>query len=412
MTRRALLLGLLAACGGSAPTVPTWVADVEPILSANCVRCHYQPSAAPTGFRLDVYDDTTVGTRTIRGAKSMAEFVSAKVDAGDHPPVGPSLDKRQKDILRNWARNRALGSHATNHPPTATLEGTLAAAGITLIVADADDDPVIGKLTFGAGAGDVIPPELHEGRNSLAWDTRTVRPGTYMISAVMSDGLSEHTQTLGSVTVTHPNGTAPSVEFADFLQPLGDDLLIADRDSPFSVHLVTSDPEGGALTLTLTAVRGDPANGGEERQVGPTATVTIPAPGPVTVPWNTTGVTEATTWRLRAMLRDAEGNTTTVTSPPVIISHATTTQTYNSVSAILRDVCGQCHNGNADSKVAMTDFTTLQGIRALRGRAWRQVVQQLQMPPPTLAEVISNPLPLTDAQRTQLGSWLHAGAPP
>lgn len=412
MKRRVTLCVLVGACGGSAPTVPTWVADVEPILSANCVRCHYQASGAPTGFRLDVYDDTTVGTRTIRGARSMAEFSSAKVDAGGHPPVGPSLDARQKDILRTWVTNRALGAHATNHAPTATLVGTLDPASITLIVSDADDDPVIGKLTFGAAADEVIRPELHEGRNVLGWDTATVGPGTWTISAVMSDGLTEQTQTLGTVMVSHPGGTAPRVQFDDFLQPLGDDLLIADRDSPFPVHLIVSDPEGGALTLTLTAVRGDPANGGEDRQVGPTPTVTIPTSGPVTIPWTTTGVTEATTWRLHAVLMDAQGNATAAVSPEIIISHGTTTETFNSVLPILRDVCGQCHNGQADSKVAQTDFTTLVGIRALRGRAWRQVVQQLQMPPPSLAQVIPNPIPLTEAQRTQLGSWLYAGAPP
>jgi hypothetical protein len=414
MTRCAFILGLLGACGGSAPAEPTWVADVEPILSANCVRCHSLPSGAPTGFRLDVYDDTTVGTRTIRGARSMAEFSAARVDMGGHPPVGPTLDGRQKDILRNWVPNRTLGAHADNHPPAAMLLGTLDAASFTFIVADADDDPVIGSVRFGPGDGDVIPGEIHEGRNAMGWDTSTVPPGEYTLSAVMSDGLADETQALGTVTVAHPGGTAPSVAFDTFLQPLGDDVLIADRDSPFDIQLSVSDPDGGMLALTLTAFRGDNPTQPIEEVPIVTRTIATDAEGKaaVAIPWNSAGVTEAATWRLHAVVTDAQSNRTDVTSPPIIVSHGTTTDTYGSVSSILGDVCGQCHNGMADSKVAGTDFTTSAGIRALRGRAWRKVAQQREMPPKTLPQVIAGAVDLTEEQRTQLGAWLYAGAPP
>jgi hypothetical protein len=407
MKGRAAIWVALGACGGSAPAEPTWVADVEPILSANCVRCHYRDSAAPSGFRLDVYDDVVVDGRTFRGARSMAEFSAAKVDPGGHPPVGPSLDGRQKDILRNWAKDPALGAHPANHAPTATLVGTIAATGLSFRVIDEDDDPVTGELRFGPGVNDLIPGEIHEGVNGFPWASATVAPGTYTISAVLRDGLGETTRTLGSVTVAHGDGTRPSLTADPCDQPPGDDLLLADRDSPCRTTVRVSDPDGGMLHLVVTATTDGDSLPVAERDIALTA-----GAGMATIAWDTTAVPAGAGWNLHFELTDSPAATPTVVDKgPIIVSHTTTTETFASVQPILRDVCGQCHNGTADSKVANTDFTTEVGIRALRGRAWRQVAQQRDMPPPTLTQVIANPIPLTEAQRAQLGEWLLAGAP-
>src|SRR5262249_29554912 len=105
LMRRLLLSLILAGCGAEVPPQPTWFDDVQPILTANCVRCHGADprNDAPSTFRLDVYADTLVSGRRIRGARFMALFAMLRATHDQMPPVGPKLSERQKEILRRFA---------------------------------------------------------------------------------------------------------------------------------------------------------------------------------------------------------------------------------------------------------------------------------------------------------------------
>ena len=100
---------LFPACS-DVPSNPTWD-DVEPILLANCARCHTDPPilGALTNFRLDVYDDS-IGQegQTLVGASTMAERIVVRI-ADDTDPMPPAparrLTERQREILTTWWAN-------------------------------------------------------------------------------------------------------------------------------------------------------------------------------------------------------------------------------------------------------------------------------------------------------------------
>jgi hypothetical protein len=108
--------------------LPTYEADVRPILMARCVRCHGEPplgdpetsaddgtppGAAPitTPRRFDVYGDTDCGTDAgvcIHGAASsaglMVLYINFPRDKSGMPPLpAPALTSYQHDTIVNWA---------------------------------------------------------------------------------------------------------------------------------------------------------------------------------------------------------------------------------------------------------------------------------------------------------------------
>jgi hypothetical protein len=132
----ATALGAGCSIEPSAPSMPTYEADVRPILMARCVRCHQipqmgdptsdllpasnplgkdnptllqQPPTAPAQF--DTYADTNCppadGGTCIFGALSFAP--SIKIYISDNPPLpmppppAPALTSYQRDTINRWA---------------------------------------------------------------------------------------------------------------------------------------------------------------------------------------------------------------------------------------------------------------------------------------------------------------------
>lgn len=110
---RAGLAGLLllSACGGSGDktvdppaSVPTWTADIQPILTARCAPCHTVPSqnGAPGFFRLDRYNRAEAGG-THDGAFEMRERIKVRaVLEQSMPPVGGPIPAAERAALRAW----------------------------------------------------------------------------------------------------------------------------------------------------------------------------------------------------------------------------------------------------------------------------------------------------------------------
>ncbi len=403
MTPRLVVILALSsgACAPATPGQPTWVEDVEPILMANCVRCHsaVPSSGAPSSFRLDRFEDNVLDQETIRGAQSMSLYVSAR--RHDMPAVGPSLSPRQEDILEKWASAPNQGTRAGNHLPTASLvtaiPGTVDAdLHADILVEDADNDSVIGTLSLMASDGTTaLSAPLYAGRQQVDLDTATIVPETYTLNVDLNDGIADAPATLGTISVLHSVPTAPGVTI---MSPTTDNL-IADRDSPFDVVFAVTDPDGSAVTADISVFSG-------------TTSISIASGTQVTagtqhLPLDTTAIPQGSSWRLKITVTDGTSSTT-ATSGYFFVSHdAGGGLAYADVQDILTGVCGQCH----DALLTGPDFTSYIDIYQLRGRAWRKVVLGREMPPKSLDIVVPMARELTEDERTKLGAWLFAGAP-
>jgi mono/diheme cytochrome c family protein len=395
MRRAALLTTLLAGCAPATPEAPTWLADVRPILAANCVRCHGVPAqgGAPSTFRLDVYDDAPGAAPglVVRGAAAMAPFVAARAsELEDMPPRGTELSGRQKDILAAWVDAPAKGVRPGNRPPEArlaTVPGAAeAVAVLDVAVTDPDRDLVTGTLR----AGDRILGALRAGTQRIVWDTSAVPAGAHALAADLDDGSGVVVVELGAVTVEHPQGLLPEMVFDS---PRLDDIL-ADGEQ-HTISLRVSNP---SVMVTLVAF-----DGRQEVALGE-----HPVPAVASLPFDTADLPSGANWRLRATASSQPPQT--VTSAPFIISHGTTTHTYVSLQPVLTGACAGCHDGNLVSGYDFAKFTA-DDLRVLRGPMYRKVVQSREMPPESASVVLSSYV-FAEEARAMIGEWLLAGAPP
>lgn len=400
MRKLALLLaGLVTGCGPDTPAQPTWSEDVRPILLANCARCHGEEPAggAPAAFRLDRYED---GGR--RGARTMAPYLAERAGKrGDMPPEGPRLTDRQRDILVRWAEQMAPRG-APGQMSTARLVAPPAGADqgleLTVDARDPDGDAVEGSLAFGPDGASVpqtaIGP-IGSGRNVVRWDTSGLPPGTYKLFAQLSEGESSVTIDLGGVTVAHASGnSAPAAQ----LELAGLQPIAADAASPQTLFLTARDAEGHAMTARLVAFRGD-----EEREI--TSGLALTSGTPAMVFWDTRSVPEGPNWRVRAEVSDGVA-TTTATTGQVVISHATTADTFGAIEPIFQARCAPCH------PLPVAVDLGGEGIGVWTGTIWRRVVQRREMPPRSATGVVMGFTPLTEEERMRISAWLLAGAPP
>jgi hypothetical protein len=89
---------------------PTYTANVYPLFRDHCLLCHgYPPDrGALSRFRVDVYDDTTVGNITIPGAHSYGYTIVSYVLSDQMPPAakdGDGVGPNGKKMLQNWRDN-------------------------------------------------------------------------------------------------------------------------------------------------------------------------------------------------------------------------------------------------------------------------------------------------------------------
>jgi len=438
-----MTLAVSAACSApDVPASPTWAEDVKPIMAAKCVRCHGYPAiqGAPAGFRLDMYDDfITADGRRILGAKSMVVHIATRTDPSTRsgldgpvknykialmPPAPIELTDEQTQVILNWTnplnweddpdssdprpvRGTATGNTAPNLSLTRPLADSVTDGIMTIQydLRDPDGDATAGMII----ARDIVPPTppdtvvtifvgpLNMGGGEVEWDVGALVSGTtYELFAVIDDG-ARHELSLGTHAVNHAN-TAPTITIA---QP-DDGTVIADPPEPmnpasgFTITVDIADSDvADSLTMSVRAVKT-----GAFIDI---ATDVSAATGSNTLTWNTTGV-DAGLWRLEVTVSDGT-NTRTRTGSWFRVAHGTNPNgvTYEAVSTIFTNVCGNCHPQTAP------DFNYTDNL----ARIYQRVVVQRNMPPESWRVFNSEPTDpqLTDAERTMIGEWILAGGP-
>jgi hypothetical protein len=223
MTRVNVILALLVGCVPDAPSTPSFQQHVQPILAANCVRCHGSPAigGAPTLVRLDSYDDRVVAERddggqsredVASGAATLHGILVVRVGsngASQMPPRFP-LDDYQIAILEHWSASGGGDKpprgepRPENRPPTITILDTVQTGSVvqvTVEVADADNDLVAGELRARIGTVDRFVGALRSGEVVVRWDTAAIAPGNYPLTAHLDDGAQVHVIELGMLVI-------------------------------------------------------------------------------------------------------------------------------------------------------------------------------------------------------------------
>ncbi len=400
----AMLVAL--GCAPDVPAAPTWAKDVRPILLANCVRCHgEEPSGgAPTAFRLDRYEDSDA-----RGAKTMARYLAHRAgDLGQMPPNGPALSDRQRDILKKWYAAKAPRGDGNALPSLVVVKAPAATAddqvSLTYQLGDGDRDAGYGTLVAVQGTVQVPIAPLPPGRHDLTWDTGQVAAGTYTLQATISDAQAdamgatvEQKVELGTVVVAHAGGnTAPKVSVAS---PFRDQIL-TDAQSPVTITLQVDDPDAGDTVTTEVVARR-----GSETVTFPAVTGTgAMAPR---IMWDTRTVGEGPNWRLEATATDSKGAKRTFKGPEFVITHHTTSVTFDQVSKIFTDRCVPCHATDVN---IIVEFEPMM-IDGWLAPIYQRVVRKREMPPRSAIGLFSTYQFITEEERAQIASWILGGAP-
>jgi hypothetical protein len=173
------------ACAKEPPAVPTWEADVYPIIRGNCGHCHGETVKA--GFtpttRLDLCDtklfiDRGLGTVVgmdaagtpqyatgAAGTITLPAYVSASAPPAlrmPPPPASPLYDYEIK-VLERWAAQspRDCSKKSPNTKPTAVVVQQPTREGdkvvVVIDVSDPDGDQVMGTVKLGSAPDYVIP---------------------------------------------------------------------------------------------------------------------------------------------------------------------------------------------------------------------------------------------------------------
>jgi hypothetical protein len=448
MTRLAAwsITALLAGCGAEIPSSPTYFADVQPLLRANCTRCHGADPSDPkiAKFRLDRYVqgdtitfdawDYAQGT-----AGDAAPMIRVAVDQ-DTPAMPPdySLTDRQRDILARWVDQGAPKGTRDNHLPEieliapASIEVVDQTFELTLRAWDTDLDGLVVQLwahdLAGGGALEIpLGDPTGSGQRDITLDTGTLASKhDFELYVVLDDGYSDdpalnrtRLTLIDRLPVDHGlRGTAPTVKL---LTPNGGDTLIGTVPITWSA----TDPDAGdslTIALDLLAVAGDGttsvaasissglANTGSFDWTIPSSVATTDAQGQPQL--YKVRVTATDTLGMPRNVRSDDSDTT------VTIARATTTTyTWDDVRPLFATYCGKCHEQPAriisleyfrtdkyDASDAVDPINSDQGVFETKALIYQRAVATTQMPPG------AEPKP-SAADREKIGNWILGGAP-
>ena len=299
MKHLAALAVLVSACTAAVPDHPTYVEDVQPIVEANCVRCHAAPTAVKelrNCVRLDQWDSTpdtamkcsdSANMGMILGVHDAGPMIVAQVTQHRMPIDGPALSSRQIDIFQRWA-DGGFRKRATNSPPTITFSSP-PAAGVTVCnpvctttvaydVSDPDGDAVTWSLGWSSGGrSGTFATGLTGGTGSLTIDATTLASGTYTLVATLDDGtVMVMVDAPGTLTVPAGHNAPPVVTV---IAPNGGESYY--QGAAVAISWTGSDPDDATLSYDVAVLQGTTSTTvatGISAPVGQTAMTTWTAP--------------------------------------------------------------------------------------------------------------------------------------
>ncbi|NVB84163.1 MAG: hypothetical protein HOV81_37655 [Kofleriaceae bacterium] len=440
--KRALLLLTIAACA-DVPASPTYFTDVQPILRANCARCHGGDPIEPTvaKYRLDRYvkdDATTLDAYDY--AASIVDHTVAHVAPAMPPDY--ALTDRQQEILTRWLANGAPKGTRDNHTPQIQLiaptDVPTADQSIDTTFRSWDDD--LDGLVVQLWAHDLMTDEdlplgmqVGGGLRSVAIDSGTLASKhDFEIYAILDDGYADDpTQNktratlIPRVSIDHgARGTAPSV------------TLVAPNDGgtligavPITWTAVDPDVDGGGAPDTLTIDLALVRYAADATTEVSTESIATDLPNTGAFTWNIPATLAASDasgpipYRIRVTATDSLGVPPNIRSddsdvPFFVEQPVATTITWADVKPLFVQYCADCHGQPAQSP-ALDPYCFVEyekgeavppcevddvGVFEKRTDVFTRVVTQANMPPN------SAPKP-TQAERDKIKAWLLGGAP-
>lgn len=442
-----LVLGAgLAACGGEVPASPTYFDDVQPILRANCVRCHGAVPSDPkiAKFRLDRYVKDDAATFDAwdyaqASAGDASPMIRVAVDL-ESPAMPPdyALTERQREILARWVLQGAPKGTRANQAPGIELispaEPTTAdqAIDVTIRAWDEDGDGLIVQLwahDVATSESEDLPlgPAVGGGLHMLSLDTGTLASQRdFEIYAILDDGFADdpaqnrtRATVIPRLAVDHgARGTAPRVVL---VAPNGGETLIGTA----AISWTAADPDAGdelAIDLALLALAPD----GTESVAAEIAkglpntgsfAWTIPASIPAA---DATGA--PIPYKVRVTATDRLGVPANVRAdssdtPVTIARGGTTTLTWEDVKPVFVTYCRKCHGEPArtaslesyrldkyDASDPEPPANSDRGVFEMKGSVYQRMITQKNMPPG------SEPDP-SQAELDKVADWLLGGAP-
>jgi hypothetical protein len=438
--KRPLFFIVLAACGADVPAQPTYFADVQPILAANCARCH---GADPIDikiakYRLDRYvKDDSATLDAFDYAQSIGEHAVDHLEPAMPPDY--ALSDRQQEVLARWISAGAPKGTRDNHLPEIQLiaptDATTADQTIdtTFRAFDADLDGLAVQLwarDTASGERIALGAQTGGGTRTLSIDAGALaHKHTFEIYAVLDDGFFDdpaknkerEVPLLPSVFVDHGDrGTAPTVRV---VSPNDGGTQIGTINIAWSATDPDVDTQGNPdpLTIDLALVQYD-ANGTE---VSSTPIMSGLPNSPSSFTWTIpSSLSTDASYRIRVTATDTYGMPRNVRSdvsdlPFTIGTATTTTYSWADVGPLFEKYCKQCHSEPAATPaldpdcflqydrqhpVAPCEPTDL-GVYDRRADIYTRVVTQANMPPASAS------LKMTAADRAIIASWLAGGAP-
>lgn len=424
---------LAAGCAEPVPETPTWFADVQPILIANCARCHgaSPDPLAPAGVRLDRY---VAGDAEREDAFDYQLGIEQRAAIEGTMPIDYALGDRQREVISRWVAAGAPKGTRTNQPPTATLVAPAAppatvdqSLALTFASADPDGDGLLISIGVRELTGDdtwIVAAGLGGGRHDVTVDTGQLASGRDVeIFAIVDDGFADDPAAnqhevvlLDAVRIDHgARGTAPTVQV---LEPNGGQALLGET----TIAWTATDPDAGdTLTASVDLVR-VAADGSGTVDRGLASELT----GVSTYVWDPAGVPTSDAagpipYRIRVTVSDAgalntrsdESDTTFTIAPEMVV----TTRTWDDVRPIFITYCSACH-GEPARTMALDDFrldkydaadpvppiNSDPGVYEQRSLVYQRMIATQNMPPG------AEPKP-TAAERAMVGEWILGGAP-
>lgn len=430
----AVALIVLGACQPPPPQSPTWFADVQPLVVANCARCHGADPETPalSWLRLDRYvkfDSSSFDAYDYRDAiVSSAALRNVPVMPPDY-----ALSDRQRRLLERWVELGAPKGQRDNRLPeverVAPVESSIAVdqtLALSIRSWDADGDGLVVRI----GAREV-GSQLSEtvittggGLRAVTLDTSSLTSGrTYEVFAVLDDGYADDPAANAKVVVVVPSvlvdhgarGSPPTVRLE---QPSNGGAL----SGTVPVAWSASDPDpNDMLTIDLQLL--EIATDGSATVVSTIASGLANSSSPFA--WNTDGVAASRgglpiQYKVRVVASDGHPENVRFddSDAPFTIAQ-TTVYTWADVQPVFLNTCRSCHGAQPQPGVPATfrldkydaadpvlPIDTKDGVYEKRDRVYARMTAAANKMPP----VYATPKPTT-AEIAMVADWINGGAP-